>query len=123
MNGETIEEHNEYHRRYRAENKDRMNVQRRANYKHCTDNQRKAKIARGRAYNDRLYDSDYINVANMRKWVKLQGAGIPCSMCMEDYASEAIHVDHITPLSKGGTNLPDNLQLLCETCNRVKHNH
>jgi 5-methylcytosine-specific restriction endonuclease McrA len=30
------------------------------------------------------------------------------------------HVDHITALAKGGSNNPDNLQLLCPTCNMSK---
>ena len=30
------------------------------------------------------------------------------------------HVDHVTPLSRGGTNWPDNLQLLCIPCNLSK---
>lgn len=29
--------------------------------------------------------------------------------------------DHMTPLSKGGTNWPDNITLACLTCNRDKH--
>ena len=30
------------------------------------------------------------------------------------------HVDYIMPLFQGGTNWPDNLQLLCPRCNRAK---
>lgn len=31
------------------------------------------------------------------------------------------HVDHITPLARGGTNWPKNLQLTCANCNNRKH--
>lgn len=30
------------------------------------------------------------------------------------------HIDHITPIARGGTNDPTNLQLLCPDCNRRK---
>lgn len=43
--------------------------------------------------------------------------------CAECSASvrNSYHVDHIMPLSKGGTNWPSNLQILCPACNMEKH--
>lgn len=43
-----------------------------------------------------------------------------CLGCGRDLAELGYHVDHIHPLSKGGSNGPENLQLLCPTCNRQK---
>lgn len=35
----------------------------------------------------------------------------------------APELDHIVPLSKGGTHTNDNMQLLCRNCNNLKSNH
>jgi len=42
-----------------------------------------------------------------------------CAACPVDIR-EAFHVDHKIPLSRGGSNWPANLQLLCEPCNKSK---
>lgn len=44
--------------------------------------------------------------------------------CVKCGATTNLHYDHILPFSKGGSSTtPDNIQLLCATCNLKKHNH
>lgn len=41
-----------------------------------------------------------------------------CAVCKKSLIK--YHVDHVIPLAKGGTNYPENLQLLCPNCNHRK---
>lgn len=43
-----------------------------------------------------------------------------CTGCETHFPFRVMDVDHILPRSKGGTDHPDNLQLLCAGCNRSK---
>lgn len=43
-------------------------------------------------------------------------------LCVCGKSLENFHIDHIIPISKGGSNWPWNLALLCPTCNRKKWN-
>ena len=43
-----------------------------------------------------------------------------CGGCRMDFPFKLYEVDHIVPRSKGGTDTPENLQLLCGHCNKVK---
>jgi 5-methylcytosine-specific restriction endonuclease McrA len=50
---------------------------------------------------------------------KLQAQKSKCYYCQKHL--EQYHIDHVIPLSRGGTNWPDNLVLACPTCNYRKH--
>ncbi|MFJ8557354.1 HNH endonuclease [Streptomyces microflavus] len=43
-----------------------------------------------------------------------------CAHCREVFAADALDVDHIVPLSKGGLDVSSNLQLLCKQCHMNK---
>lgn len=47
-----------------------------------------------------------------------------CQMCGATAKDGAtLEIDHITPVSKGGSNDPENLQVLCRDCNAGKSDH
>lgn len=48
------------------------------------------------------------------------GVCVYCECKLHKNKSNSFHVDHIVPLSKGGSNGIENLQLLCPTCNLSK---
>lgn len=49
----------------------------------------------------------------------LQSQEFRCVYCKRDISS-GYDVDHINPISRGGSNWPDNLQCLCPSCNGKK---
>lgn len=50
-----------------------------------------------------------------------QRDGYRCRECGATNKQTRLHVDHIKPVAKGGTNDLSNLQTLCEDCNRAKY--
>ncbi len=61
----------------------------------------------------------------------LERNGYTCQQCgasahdMDDLnpgRKVRLHIDHIVPLSQGGTNDPDNLRVLCSNCNQGRGN-
>lgn len=55
--------------------------------------------------------------ADVSRIVVLQNG--KCAYCRCKISGK-FHVDHIMPLAKGGTNWPNNLQILCQPCNNKK---
>lgn len=43
-----------------------------------------------------------------------------CKKCGKHFELNEMHADHITPWNKGGKTTPENCQMLCADCNRLK---
>jgi 5-methylcytosine-specific restriction endonuclease McrA len=61
---------------------------------------------------------DRYTAADVDELLKIQRSR--CAYCKCSIKAK-FHVDHIMPLSKGGTNGRRNIQLLCQPCNQAKH--
>lgn len=48
-------------------------------------------------------------------------SGSRCMQCRKKFDPLALHVHHIKPLSKGGSNRPTNLTVLCSACHTKVH--
>lgn len=102
------------HKKYRSENYEKIKA-REKEYRINNPEKVRVKHANRRALlnsaEGRHNASDIKRIFDMQKW-KCAG----CATNLSNY-----HVDHITPLSKGGSNWPSNLQILCPACNLNKH--
>ena len=58
--------------------------------------------------------------ANILKWKIFRRDNFTCQKCG---SQDTLELDHIIPVSKGGSNKKDNLQTLCFSCNRKKRDN
>lgn len=72
-------------------------------------------------YHDSLYPGGSPGSSEWKRLreVVLERDGYQCRECRE--TGSPLDVDHITPLSQGGTNELSNLQTLCRSCHEEKH--
>jgi ATP adenylyltransferase len=61
-------------------------------------------------------------VPDSLRYQVLKRDGGKCQLCGALAKDRPMHVDHIIPRSKGGTNIIENLQTLCFECNGGKNN-
>lgn len=106
----------------------------RAEKRNLTAEQRVKKNNDAKAYRQR--NKDKVRWWNKLRLHRQRGAGVMpdrwhfgwllchqdarCAYCGTLFAQEGFEIDHKTPLSRGGTNDEDNLQLVCATCNMKK---
>ena len=123
-------------RLYRAENKEKISVQRRNRYAakkaqiiavarlwamKNPERAKEIKTAGTRAYKARKRGAKgSFSINDVRRIRKLQRNR--CARCRKSLTKKKVHIDHIIPLSKGGSNDRTNIQLLCGSCNMTKHN-
>jgi len=62
-------------------------------------------------------------IAPRKRFSILKRDNFTCVKCGKKYSESVMHVDHIIPFVKGGTNADTNLQTLCESCNMKKFDH
>jgi hypothetical protein len=65
-------------------------------------------------------------INNRTRYEVMHRAGFKCQCCgakPNDDNDVTLEVDHIVPVSKGGSDFFDNLQVLCKKCNLGKHNN
>ena len=68
----------------------------------------------------RMLDTD--PVPDSLRYRLLKESGGRCSLCGVTKKERPLDIDHIIPRSKGGKNNEENLQVLCDKCNRSKGN-
>lgn len=54
------------------------------------------------------------------KIVSMNGDRFVCAYCDDELDLTTAEVDHVIPISKGGSNDRYNLEIVCRECNRVK---
>ena len=65
-------------------------------------------------------NGDQKNFWNVREYVLYRDNHI-CQACNGKSKDKVLNVHHVTPRADGGTNRPDNLITLCETCHKAYH--
>jgi Restriction endonuclease len=95
-----------------------------ANPSRCDVHQREAERERGRQRGSstaRGYGAAWrrLRAELIGKWVAEYGYVCP-GWQRPSHTARELTLDHVIPLSKGGASHPDNLRVLCKSCNSAK---
>ena len=59
-------------------------------------------------------------ITSTLRYEVLRRDGFQCQACGQKSPEVELEVDHVRPVALGGLDIPENLQVLCRTCNRGK---
>lgn len=114
---------NEAAKKWRKANPEKINrkkARERAQKWRKENSERKAIDVKNRKIKKKNIKGIYTEKDIQRLFSQQGGLCNTCGKKLIRYRKKQYHVDHIKPLSKGGSNRPDNLQLLCPFCNLSK---
>lgn len=101
----------------KARNREAVNAKARARY---LANQEKERARAAKQNADRQQAVGRFTAEDILTLLEQQGYRCAAPHCRIDVLRD-FHCDHILPLSRGGTNWPDNIQILCPACNLSKN--
>jgi len=114
-----IDKLSEYGRKWHLNNKEKHNATARIRMnKWAKDNPERH---RNHARHYRARSHKALGSHTVEQWTKM--LSFFCGFCPCCGKEEKLTLDHIRPLSKGGTNYIDNAQPLCKVCNSTKGNN
>ena len=103
-----------YQKQYRLKTSEKRKQYQREWYK---NNPEKGRFYRALHRSRKLKNGGMFSQEDISKLlISQQNKCVYCTKELKEY-----HIDHIIPISKGGSNWPDNLQILCRFCNQSKH--
>ena len=116
-------EHKEHHKAYMAKYRATHKKEIRENQKrHRAEREARDAIRRAQIKNDlaELTPEEKEQVKEIYRRAK-EDKNVRCYICGKKIPMGERHVDHIIPISKGGTSKPSNLAIACKECNLRKH--
>ena len=114
-------DHKKYDKQYREENKEQI-AMRMKQWAQTPKGKAAIKAAKHNRRAAKLSAKGNHTSAEILGLFELQSGVCPyCKVKLHKTKRNSFHVDHILPLSKGGSNDISNIQLLCPKCNMSKH--
>lgn len=110
------EKYQKYIRRWLRENNERKNEYGRKSYHKHKERTKPARVARRAARRgaDGVFTAADIDALHKRQSGYCMGCARPFSVILP------FTVDHVVPIARGGSNWPNNIQLMCMPCNDGK---